>query len=118
MDHSEQRDRLGRTHEWGVRWDITEAIRSGTSVVVTHYYQRRTNDMDSPVVTDQRYRLVIKFQSANSIDDPWAVVPVYVVQEALHPNSPSDPCWLLEFAGTSHDQALAHLEGEIGRAHV
>lgn len=70
MEYTEQTQRDGTVHLWGVRWDLDGVIRSGTSLIVTHIYERHTSGFNGPPVTDVHRRLVIKFQQRDGSDGP------------------------------------------------
>jgi hypothetical protein len=95
-------------YEWGVRWDITDALRTNCGSVVTHEYRRYSDDGGDRIMTD-RMQLVITLGIGDT-DEPWGTKVVHVVREALHPNQMSDPAWVVCVGTDKHDQALAYLE--------
>jgi hypothetical protein len=115
MEWSERRGVDGHRHEWGVRWDITNALLTNGGSVVTHEYRMYSDPSIGPSNMVERHRVLVALRPSTGGDHPWECEAAYLHLEALHPNDLGDPAWMVVLEADSHDDVLANLEAEARR---
>jgi hypothetical protein len=110
-------DRWGKYEvvDYGVNWDITNAVKGESTNIVTHQWDVWSSPGEEDKHITHRIRLAIKFQIPDQQIDPWTLGVSYHCQEALHPSNYDDPAWVSICSYDTHDAALAYLEDQARR---